>query len=101
MPGFCADEVLSTGGMLRFVKATSIQEIIVGTELGIIYRLRKENPSKIFIPVSEQAICPRMKLITLEKILWSLEEMSPEIKVPESIRIRAKNAVDKMLAIGS
>jgi quinolinate synthase len=96
-----ADEVLSTGGMLRFVKATSIPEIIVGTEIGIIYRLRKENPSKVFIPVSEQAICPRMKLITLEKILWSLEEMSPEVKVPEPIRIKAKIAVDKMLAIGS
>jgi quinolinate synthase len=95
-----ADEILSTGGMLRYVQNSSNPEIIVGTELGIIYRLRKQNPSKTFIPVSEQAICPRMKLITLEKILWSLEDMSPEIKVPESIRIRAKRAVDKMLAIG-
>jgi quinolinate synthase len=96
-----ADEVLSTGGMLRFVKATSSQVIIVGTELGIIHRLRKENPSKIFIPVSEQVICPRMKLITLDKILCSLEEMSPEIKVPETTRLKAKSAVDKMLEIGS
>jgi quinolinate synthase len=95
-----ADEILSTGGMLRYVQNSSNPEIIVGTELGIIYRLKKQNPSKTFIPVSEQAICPRMKLITLEKILWSLEDMSPEIKVPESIRIRAKRAVDKMLAIG-
>jgi quinolinate synthase len=96
-----ADEVLSTGGMLRYVQNSSNLEIIVGTELGIIYRLRKQNPSKTFIPVSEQAICPRMKLITLEKILWSLEDMAPEIKVAESIRLRAKSAVDKMLAIGS
>jgi quinolinate synthase len=96
-----ADEVLSTGGMLRFVRSTLSKEIIVGTELGIIYRFRKENPGKTFIPVSEQAICPRMKLITLEKILWSLEEMAPEIKVPEPVRLKAKKAVDRMLAIGS
>jgi len=95
-----ADEALSTGGMLRFARETEAREIIVGTELGIIHRLRKENPQKVFIPASEQAICPRMKLITLEKILWSLEEMSPEVKVPEEIRVRAKKAVDRMLAIG-
>jgi quinolinate synthase len=92
-----ADEVLSTGGIMRFSRSTPAKEIIVGTELGIIYRLRKENPDKIFIPASDQAICPRMKLITLEKILWSLEEMKPEVKVPESIRVRAKKAVDIML----
>jgi quinolinate synthase len=96
-----ADEVLSTGGMTRFVRATPVKEIIVGTEMGIIYRLRKENPDKVFIPASEQAICPRMKLITLEKILWSLEEMAPEVKVPETIRVRAKKAVDRMLDIGA
>jgi quinolinate synthase len=96
-----ADEVLSTGGMLRFVHTTTAKEIIVGTEIGFIYRLKKEVPEKIYIAASEQAVCPRMKLITLEKILWSLEEMSPEIKVPELIRIRAKRAVDRMLEIGS
>jgi quinolinate synthase len=96
-----ADEVMSTGGMLRFAHSTVSKEIIVGTEIGIIYRLRKENPGKTFIPVSEQAICPRMKLITLEKLLWALEEMSPEIKVPENIRIQALQAVNKMLEIGS
>jgi quinolinate synthase len=96
-----ADEVLSTSGMLRFAHSTPSKEIIVGTELGMIYRLRKENPGKTFIPVSEQAICPRMKLITLEKILWSLQEMSPEIKVPEVVRVRALKAVNRMLKIGS
>lgn len=94
-----ADAVLSTGGMGRYVRQTGAKEIIVGTEMGIIYRLRKENPDKVFIPVSEQAICPNMKLITLEKILWSLEEMAPVITVPEDIRVRAKAAVDRMLAI--
>jgi quinolinate synthase len=96
-----ADEILSTGGMVRYVRSVPAREIIVGTEVGFIYRLRKENPDKIFIPASEQAICPRMKLITLEKIVWSLEEMSPEVKVPEPIRIKALKAVNRMLEIGS
>lgn len=95
-----ADEVLSTGGMCRFAQSTEAKDIIVGTEMGIIHRLRKENPDKRFIPASEQAVCPRMKLITLEKLLWSMQEMTPEVKVPEEIRVKAKAAVDRMLEIG-
>jgi len=94
-----ADEVLSTSGMCRYARRDDVREMVVGTELGIIYRLKKENPEKRFIPVSEQAICPNMKLITLEKVLWSLEEMRPEVRVPEGVRLRAKAAVDKMLKI--
>jgi quinolinate synthase len=94
-----ADEVAGTGGMCRYAQRDEVREMIVGTELGIMHRLRKENPGKRFIPVSEQAICPDMKLITLEKVLRSLEEMSPEVKVPEGIRLKAKAAVDKMLEI--
>ena len=92
-----ADAVLSTGGMCRYARSTVARELVVGTEVGIIYRLRKENPGKVFIPISEQAVCPNMKLITLERVLWCLEDMAPEIKVPEEIRLRAKAAVDKML----
>ena len=95
-----ADEVASTGGMCRYARRDEVREMVVGTEVGIIHRLRKENPGKRFIPISEQAICPDMKLITLEKVLRSLEEMSPEVKVLEEIRLRAKAAVDKMLKIG-
>jgi len=94
-----ADEVLSTGGMCRFARETEAEEIIVGTEMGIIYRLKKENPGEKFIPISEQAICPDMKLITLEKVLWSLKEMAFEVKVPEAVRLRAKAAVDRMLKV--
>ena len=96
-----ADEVLSTGGMVRYARESKAEEIIVGTEIGMIHRLRKEAPNKRFIPATEQAICPHMKLITLEKILWSLEEMAPRVKVPEEIRLKAKVAVDRMLEIGS
>jgi quinolinate synthase len=95
-----ADEVLSTSGMCKYARRDEVREMVVGTEMGIIHRLKKENPGKKFIPISEQAICPNMKLITLEKVLWSLEEMSPEVKVPEEIGLRAKAAVDKMLEIG-
>ena len=94
-----ADEVLSTGGMCRYARRDEVREMVVGTESGIIYRIKKENPGKRFIPVSEQAICPNMKLITLEKVLWSLEEMSPEVKVPETIRLRAKAAVNRILDV--
>jgi len=94
------DQVLSTGGMLRFARATDKKEIIVATEAGMIYRLRKENPDKVFIAASEQAVCPRMKLITLEKVLEALETLSPVVKVPEPVRVRAQKAVDRMLEIG-
>jgi quinolinate synthase len=94
-----ADEVLSTGGICRFARDTAAVDIIVGTEIGILHRLRKENPDKRFIPASEQAVCPRMKLITLENVLWSLQDMAPEVKVPEEIRLRAKSAVDRMLEV--
>jgi quinolinate synthase len=96
-----ADNVLSTGGICRYARQEDVTQMIVGTEVGIIHRLMKENPDKRFIPASEQAICPRMKLITLESILWSLQEMTPEVKVPEEIRHKAKVSVDKMLEVGS
>jgi len=94
-----ADQVLSTGGMCRYARREDVSQMIVGTEVGIIHRLRKENPGKIFVPASEHAVCPNMKLINLEKVLWSLEEISPEVKVPEEISLRAKAAVDRMLEV--
>jgi len=95
-----ADRVFSTSGMIRFAQQEGVREMVVGTESGIIHRLRKENPGKRFIPITEQAVCPNMKLITLEKVLWSLEAMAPEVKVSEGIRIKAIAAVDKMLEAG-
>jgi quinolinate synthase len=94
-----ADEVASTSGMCRYARRDDVREMVVGTEVGIIHRLRKENPGKRFIPVSEQAICPNMKLITLEKVLWALEELGPEVKVPHEVRLKAIAAVDRMLTV--
>ncbi len=93
-----ADHVLSTGGMLKFAGQTNAKILIIATEVGILHRLQKENPGKTFIPANAKALCPNMKKITLEKILWALEDMQPEIRVPEDIRIRARTAVDRMLA---
>lgn len=94
-----ADAVLSTGGMIRFARESEAAEIIVGTEIGLIHRLQKENPQKQFFAVSEQAVCPRMKLITLDTIAWSLQNMTHIVKVPKNIRIKAKGAIDRMLEL--
>ena len=94
-----ADEVLSTGGMMRYARESNAPGFIIGTETGILHRLRKENPDKYFIPVTDKAVCPNMKRITLEKVLWSLQDMKHQIIVPEDIRVRALNSVERMLAI--
>ena len=95
-----ADEVLSTGGMIRYAGESPAQEFIIGTETGILHRLRKENPEKKFIPVNSKAVCPNMKKITLEKVLLALQKMHYKITVPKSIRERALLAVDRMLTVG-
>ncbi|MFA5353041.1 MAG: quinolinate synthase [Thermodesulfovibrionales bacterium] len=94
-----ADHVTSTSGMLRFAHASEAKEFIVGTELGLMYRLRKENPDKVFHPLRKDMICPNMKKTTLRSILRSLQEMTPVIKVPDEIRIPAKRTLDRMLEI--
>ena len=94
-----ADEVLSTGGMLRYARAADASVMIIGTETGILHRLRKENPGKTFIPATAKAVCPDMKKITLEKVLSALEDMKPEVRVPAGVRERARSAVDRMLAL--
>jgi len=94
-----ADKVASTGGMLAFVKQSDKKEFIIGTEIGLIYRLKKENPGKVFYPASSHAICPNMKLTNLEKLLWALEEEQFEIKLPHDVINKARTAIDNMLAL--
>lgn len=94
-----ADAALSTSQMCKFARETDAEEIIVGTEVGLIYRLKKDNPTKEFYPVSEAAVCPNMKRTTQEKILWALEELKEEVRVSDEIRRRAKKAIDRMLEI--
>ncbi|MFA5399454.1 MAG: quinolinate synthase NadA [Dehalococcoidia bacterium] len=94
-----ADEVLSTGGMLRYARTAQAEVMIIATETGILHRLKKENPGKTFVPATAEAVCPNMKKITLEKVLWALEEMKPEVKVPSDVRERAMSAVNRMLSL--
>jgi len=93
-----ADQVLSTEGMCRYIQASNVREFIIGTELGILHRMKKENPDKAFYPASERATCPNMKRTTLEKVLWSLEEVGHEVLVPEDIMQKAKTCLQKMMA---
>ncbi len=92
-----ADEVLSTGGMCKFVKESLAKKFIIATELGIIHRLSKENPGKSFIPVSEQAVCPNMKMIRLEHVLESLERMTHKIEVAPEVIEKARLPIERML----
>lgn len=94
-----ADEMLSTGQMLKFVQNSSEKCFIVATELGIIHTLKKENPEKQFIAVSNKIICPNMKKISLESVLFALQDNKHVIKVDDEIRKNAKAALDRMLEV--
>lgn len=93
-----ADEALSTGGMLKYASESNAEQIIVGTESGIIHRLQKENPDKQFIAVSEQAICPDMKMIRCEDVLRSLKTMTKIISISPETRKKALAPIKKMMA---
>jgi quinolinate synthase len=94
-----ADQVLSTGQMCRFARSSEAGEFIIGTEIGILHRLGKENPDKKFYPVIDSAVCPNMKKIDLEKVLWSLEAMQYEVRVADDTRERARRALENMVSI--
>jgi quinolinate synthase len=94
-----SDELLSTGQMLKFAARSKAKRFIIATETGIIHTLKKQNPEAEFYPATERAICPNMKKITLDKIIGSLQEMRYKITVPETISIKAKKALDRMVEI--
>jgi len=95
----CEISVLSTSGMLREAKASQAKEFIIATEVGLLHRLRKENPDKVFIPVKDDAVCKYMKMITLDKVLKSLKEMVYVVKVDGEVARRARVAIERMLQI--
>lgn len=96
-----SDELLSTGQMLRFARNSDAKRFIIATEKGIIHTLKKQNPEAEFFAASDRAICPNMKRITLAKVIAALEDMQYKVTVPEDIRTKAKNALDKMVEIKS
>jgi len=91
--------ILSTEGMMQHAKKSDSSEFVVATETGIMYRMKKENPDKMFIPVKENAICKYMKKITIEKVIDSLALNQYEVKVPKHIADRARIAIERMLLI--
>jgi len=100
----CSGEVLalahhirSTSGMVDAAIASNAEEFVVATEAGMIYPLSKAVPHKKFYPPTVEHLCPNMKLITLSKVLRSLDTLQPRVKVPEGIRVNALRAVERML----
>ncbi|MBF0316988.1 MAG: quinolinate synthase [Nitrospirae bacterium] len=94
-----ADHVTSTSGMLRFARTSTAKEFIVGTEVGLMYRLRKENPDKTFYPLRKDMLCPNMKKTNLQSVYNALVEMKNVITVEDEIRHPARIALDRMLSI--
>lgn len=94
-----ADHILSTDGIIKRAKESGSTEFIIATETGILHRLKKENPQKTFYPAAEEASCEFMKKITLEKTLWSLEDMQYRVSVPKETADRARKALEKMMQI--
>lgn len=92
--------ILSTGNMLKHSKNSEADEFIVATEVGIIHQMEKQNPEKQFVPANSEAVCPFMKMITLEKVLDALKENKHVITVPADQAERAKLAIDRMVSIG-
>lgn len=94
-----ADHLLSTGQMIKFAGTNDAKRFMIATENGIIHTLKKEYPDKEFYPVTERAICPNMKKISVEKVAWALEDMQFQISVPEPIRTKARQSLDRMLEV--
>jgi quinolinate synthase len=94
-----ADQVMGTSQMLYHAKKSKSERFIIGTEVGLMHRLKKENPKKEFIPLSKEAVCASMKRTTIGKVVKTMEQMRNVITVPEEIRAGAEAALDKMLRV--
>jgi quinolinate synthase len=94
-----ADHVASTSGIIRYVCNSPEKEFIIGTEVGILHRLKRECPTKKCYPLSHAAICTNMKKTNLTKVRDALISLQPRITVPEEIADRARDAIERMLAV--
>jgi quinolinate synthase len=93
-------QILSTEGMIRRPAISDASDFIVATEVGILHRLRRENPGKRFFAANEKASCAYMKVTTLPKVKRALETMTHRITVPAATAARARRAIERMIAIG-
>ena len=92
-------QILSTEGMMNHVQKSNANNFVIATETGILYRMRQQNPTKTFVPASDNAECQYMKMITLDKVHASLVEDKYEVKVPKNIADKARLAIERMLSI--
>ena len=93
-------QVLSTEGMIKRPHVSGSDEFIVATEVGILHRLRRENPGKTFYAANDRAVCAYMKVTTLPKVRAALEHMQHPVTVPPAVAARARRAIERMIAIG-
>jgi len=91
--------ILSTEGMMNHARASNASKYLVATEVGILHRMTKQNSSKTFIPIKENAICKYMKMITVQKVYDSLTKNIYRVKVPQKIADRARLAIERMLQL--
>jgi quinolinate synthase len=91
--------ILSTEGMIDHAVQSSSTQFIVATEVGVLHRMRKANPSKTFLPIDESIACRYMKMITLEKVADSLRTMAYQVTVPPQVAERARGAIERMVAL--
>lgn len=94
-----AHAALSTSQMLRYVKENDAKAFLIGTEEGILHRMRQDSPKKAFHLLTTGLVCPDMKKTTLESVVRTMEERRNVVKVAEEVRVRAKLALDRMLAV--
>jgi quinolinate synthase len=94
-----AEVICSTSGILEYVRRSESREFIIGTEMGILHTLRKENPDKLFYSPSSRLVCPDMKRITLADVIAALKDNRYQVTVPEEVRRPALLAVERMLAV--
>jgi len=94
-----ADFVGSTKQIIDYAKQSESSKFIIGTEMGVLYQLKKDNPDKTFYLLSKGLICPNMKKTSLKSVYDALNEMKYEINLDEGIRLKAKESLDRMLQI--
>lgn len=94
-----ADHVASTSGIIKEVCSSAKREFIIGTEVGILHRLKKECPGKQCYPLAEEAVCRNMKKTSLANVRDSLKNLNPRITVPQDVADRARRAIERMLAL--
>lgn len=95
-----ADKLLSTGGMLKYAQSVSGKKFVIGTEIGLVHRLKKLAPDNQYYNIGRDLVCPNMKKIRLENVFEALLYEKYPVVLEKEVREKAKNAIQKMLDLG-